>query len=736
MSATPQDHESVMERLVQIGIALSAERDHDRLLEQILLESKSIANADGGTLYLRRGDALKFAIMRNDSLDIALGGTTGEDIPYPPLPLHDPDTGAPNHANVATDVALDGIAVNISDAYDVGDYDFSGTKAFDERTGYRSTSFLTVPLKNYEGEIIGVLQLINAMDPESGATVPFSAELQPVIESLSSQAAVAIDNHNLFEEQKRLVEAFGRLVEIGIALSAERDHDRLLEQILIEAKAFCNADGGTLYLRDADENALRFAIMRNDSLGIALGGTTGVEIPLSPMPLVDEKSGDPVLTNVATYVANKGLLVNIPDAYEAADFDFSGAKAFDEQNGYRSTSFLTVPLKNYEDDIIGVVQLINARDRDTGEVIAFTEELQPIIEALSSQAAIAIDNHNLIETLKDLMESFIRLIAKAIDMKSPYTGAHCQRVPVLTEMLAKAAREATSGPFSDFELDDEEIYELRIAAWMHDCGKVTTPEYVVDKATKLETIFDRIDMVRTRFEVLKRDAEIAYLKALAEDGADAKALEAEFEQRLEQLDDDRRFLDVANVGGEFMAPEKIDRVHAIAGQRWRNWEGEEVALLSEDEVENLSIKRGTLNDQERKKINQHIEATIEMLEQLPFPKNLARVPEYAGGHHEKMDGTGYPKGLSREQMSVPARMMAIADIFEALTASDRPYKPAKTLSESIKIMNFMRRDQHIDAELFELFLESGVHRDYAETYLLPEQIDEVDISAYLGERPA
>ncbi|MEE8545454.1 MAG: HD domain-containing phosphohydrolase [Alphaproteobacteria bacterium] len=527
-------------------------------------------------------------------------------------------------------------------------------------------------------------------------------------------------------------ELMRRLVKVGIALSAERDHERLVEQILLEAKSICNADGGTLYLREDDHERLRFAIMRSDSLDVALGGTTGNEIPYPPLELYEEASGRPNLRNVATYVAHGGFTVNIRDAYEAENFDFSGTQAFDERMGYRSTSFLTVPLKNHEDKVTGVLQLINATDPESGEVVPFPPELQPVIEALASQAAVAIDNQDLLDGQRILLESFIRLIATAIDMKSPYTGAHCQRVPVISEMLAKAACAASEGPFMDFDLDEEAFYELYIAAWLHDCGKVTTPEYVVDKATKLETIYDRIETIRTRFELVKRETEVAYLEALAEDGADGAKLKEAFEARLAQLDDDRGFIAHANIGGEFMDKEHIDRVHKISKIRYRDWDGEEKNFLSDDEVHNLCIPKGTLTPEERKVINHHIEATIEMLEKLPFPKHLSRVPEFAGGHHERMDGKGYPKGLTRDEMSIPARIMAIADVFEALTASDRPYKDAKTLSETIRIMSYMKRDGHIDPDLFDLFVESGIYKDYAKEYLKREQIDEVDVEAMLG----
>ena len=577
-----------------------------------------------------------------------------------------------------------------------------------------------------------------------------------------------------------------RLVEIGIALSVERDNDRLMERILLEAKGLCNADGGTLYLR-TPEDTLKFAIMRTASLGIALGGTTGKPINFPPLHLYNEK-GEPNHESVATYAALTGQSINIADAYEVRNFDFSGTKKFDEGTGFRSKSFLTVPLKNHEADVIGVLQLINAIDPASGKVVPFSDEIQPLIEALASQAAVALTNQQLLETQRALLNSFIELIASAIDAKSPYTGGHCTRVPELTKMLARAACDSKEPPFADFDLSAEEWYEVEIAAWLHDCGKVTTPEYVVDKATKLETIYDRIHEVRTRFEVIKRDAEIVYWKQVAE-GGDRVALKAELDAELARIDDDFSFVAESNIGGEFMAPEKIERIKSIAQRGWlrtlddrkgvaqgelkrkartaaqplpvreplladreehihyrENEDGAREAyarfgfkmnvpehMYNIGEIYNLSIPRGTLNAEERFKINDHIVQTIIMLESLTFPKNLRRVPEIAGGHHETMIGTGYPRKLAREQMSIPARIMAIADIFEALTASDRPYKKAKTLSESMRIMHFMKKDRHIDPDLFELFLKTGIWKEYADRFLLPDQIDEVDVAAFLDQ---
>ncbi|MFT3923554.1 MAG: HD domain-containing phosphohydrolase [Myxococcales bacterium] len=519
---------------------------------------------------------------------------------------------------------------------------------------------------------------------------------------------------------------------VGVALSAERNRDRLLETILGEAQKLCNADGGTLYLRTEDDH-LRFTILRSESLGTNLGGTTGKPINFPTIPMFDADTKRPNMRNVATYCAVTKRTINIPDAYHASGFDFSGTQAFDKRNNYRSKSFLTIPMVNQEDNVIGVLQLINARDRESSEIMAFREEDVAVVNALASQAAVALDNQQLLEQQRELLESFIQAIASAIDAKSHHTGAHCERVPVLTLMIAQAVVETGEGPLADFSLSEDELYELKIAAWMHDCGKVTTPVHVIDKARKLETIVDRMQMVRTRFEVLKRDAEIAHLKRLA-NGADRSESTAEFEGLHAQLEAELQFLEKANVGSEFLPPEAQARIAELA-QRSYDEGGKPRSLLSENEVENLSISRGTLTQAERVIINRHMVETIKMLEALPFPRNLRRVPEYAGGHHEKMDGQGYPKGIYAGDMSVPARIMAIADVFEALTAQDRPYKQPMKLSEAMRIMSFMKRDNHLDPDLFDVFVRSGVYRRYGERYLPPELLDAVDEASLLALKP-
>jgi len=539
-------------------------------------------------------------------------------------------------------------------------------------------------------------------------------------------------------EQQELLRRLDRLNAIGVALSAERNTSRLMEIILLGAKEITNADGGTLY-SVTDERTLKFEIMRNQSLGVAMGGTTGKEIPFSPLPLY-LPDGSPNVNMVAAYTVLNDCTVNIKDAYEEFGFDFSGTRKFDEQTGYRSKSFLTIPMKNHENEIIGVLQLINAIDTSSGEIIPFSDENQQLVESLASQAAVALTNHNLIEGLKNLFEAFIELIADAIDEKSPYTGGHCRRVPELTMMLAEAAAKTRHGPLKDFTMGEKDTYELRIASWLHDCGKVTTPESVMDKPTKLSTIFDRINLIAERFELLRYQHESAMLRRQLQamkDGRsqDIAAMEAEYRQKVEQWDTDLEFLRNANLGGEFMSEDDLKRVRDIAAYTILNKDGKEVPFLSEDEVYNLSITRGTLTPEERAIINNHIVVTINMLESLPYPKDLRRVPEYAGGHHERMDGKGYPRGLTREQMSIPARVMGIADIFEALTSRDRPYKKAKTLSESLYILGKMKLDNHIDPDLFDIFIHEKIYLRYAEKFLDPEQIDEVDESKIPGYDP-
>lgn len=530
-------------------------------------------------------------------------------------------------------------------------------------------------------------------------------------------------------------DAFTRRIErlntIGIALSAERDPVKLLEQILLGAKDITNSDGGTIYSLGEDDQ-LHFQILRSDTLDLWMGGTSGKQIPFKGVPL-HLPDGTPNRSSVVACAVLDGVTVNIPDAYHAQGFDFSGTRAFDQRTGYKSISFLTVPLRNHESEVIGVLQLLNARD-ELGNVVPFSETDQRLAESLASQAATALTKHQLIEGMQELLESFIRLIATAIDEKSPYTGGHCRRVPELTMMLAEAAATCGRGPLAGFRMSDADRLELRLAGWIHDCGKITTPEWVMDKATKLSALHDRISVVETRFAALKRDREIAMLRAVL-GGADRLVAEASCASDCAQLDDDLAFLRRINIGSEAMRPEDQQRVRDLATRTWVAPDGTTQPILSADEVKHLTIARGTLTAEERGIINHHIVATIRMLESLPYPKHLRRIPEFAGGHHERMDGKGYPKGLKREEMSVQARVMGIADVFEALTAGDRPYKKAMPLSQALTILGRMKLDGHIDPDLFDVFINQGVWLDYAKRFLSPEQIDDVDVTKLPGYQP-
>lgn len=555
-------------------------------------------------------------------------------------------------------------------------------------------------------------------------------------------------------EMKRTIRRF---LDISMVVAAEKDFDRLLPRLLSETLSAAGAESGILYL-DEDNILTCATALRQDG---SIFTPEIIQIPAT--------AAGPLLA--------KALATGKPQTTSLNPADFQ-ALGIGELLANGTPHAIAVPLLNRQQQRIGAMLLLCPETSDQTRL--------GFVEALSGSMAVSLENKELIKVQKMLFEAFIKLIAGAIDAKSPYTGGHCARVPELTKILARAACAESSGPYANFQLSDEDWEAVHVAAWLHDCGKVTTPEYVVDKATKLETLYDRIHEIRMRFEVLKRDAEIACLNAIAA-GEEASAARQQLSETLAQLDNDFAFIATCNEGGEFMAPEKIARLNEIAQRRWTRTLDDRIGISHEElkrksltpppqlpateplladkpehifdrparekmsadnpwgfrmpvpellynkgELYNLGIARGTLSEEERYKINEHIVQTLIMLSQLPFPKHLRGVPEIAAGHHEKMDGSGYPRQLTRDEMSPVARMMAIADIFEALTAVDRPYKKGKTLSEAIKIMSFMKKDQHIDPDLFELFLRSGAYLEYAKRFMKPEQIDQVDLAAYLA----
>ena len=523
-----------------------------------------------------------------------------------------------------------------------------------------------------------------------------------------------------------------QLTTIGLALSAEKNINKLLEIILEYARDLSHADAGTLYILDDDEKHLRFEIMQNDTMKTRMGGTSGVEISLPKVPLY--VNGKPNHSNVSSYTALTGETVNIPDVYEAKGFDFTGPKEYDAATGYRSKSMLVIPMKNHENKIIGVLQLLNSKIPETGKTTDFSKEYVDLVASLASQAAVALTNTQLIQDLENLLYAFIKSIATAIDEKSPYTGGHINRVVDLTMTMAEEINKTDQGPLGGAFFSKDELEELRLAAWMHDVGKITTPEYVVDKASKLETIFNRIKLVETRFHMIAKAIENEYLQRKIElmqnhtsDETNIKRMDEKLAVQLKSLEDDFNFVKECNQSVEFMSDDKIDRIKEIATKTFVSPEGEQ-PYLTEEEVENLCIRKGSLTEKERKTIENHASMTKKMLNELPFPVKLARVSEYASSHHEKLDGSGYPLGLSKKELPLQSRIMVIADIFEALTAKDRPYKKPMNLSQAIKILGFLKKDKHIDPDIHDLFLERRLFYEYAQKEMAPEQIDEVEIT--------
>jgi len=579
---------------------------------------------------------------------------------------------------------------------------------------------------------------------------------------------------HLLERQVKVRTAkLNMLIDSGLMMSQEKSRDRLLTHILRQGQKLLHCDGGTLFLVTKNQS-LRFAIRTRDDA-----------LPFQEIALYDPATGHINDRYASTYAANHKQTVIIDNAYTETRFDCSGTQAFDAKTGYRTVSLLTVPLAPRNGQVIGVLQFFNALDPETGAVIPFPEDIVELVEALAAQSAIALDNLQLIEGQKATTESIIRVLASAIDTKSPHTGHHCVRVPELAVMLAEAACRQNHGPLANFNFESEDQWlEFRVGAWLHDCGKVTTPEYVIEKATKLDMLFNRIHEIRMRFEVLLRDADIRRLETLLDGGNDLETHQR-FEREKAELMADFAFIADCNMGRESMHPSDCERIKSIAEKTWLRYFDDTLGLSQQDtlrlqaedkpalpvterlladkpkhivprppnqvpdpalgikmtipdnmfnygEIYNLSIQKGTLTAEERYKINEHIIETINLLEKIPFPDFLQRVPEYATTHHETLDGRGYPRKLTERELSIPARIMAVADIFEAITASDRPYKRPYKLSESIKILCNMKKNRHIDPDVFELFLTSGVYKEFAVKYLLPEQIDEVDIFEFLG----
>lgn len=538
-------------------------------------------------------------------------------------------------------------------------------------------------------------------------------------------------------ERKNLTDSYAlqQLVEISIRLSSEKDTNRLLEEILHIVMSIANCDAGTIYSINSEQE-LVFETVINKSLDLYLGGSSGTPVEFLNIPLI--KDGKHNNGAMVAHCANSGEVVNVPDVYDTIPFDMSAARRMDERTGYRTKSMLVIPLKDHSEDIIGVIQLINAQE--DGVTVPFSYDIETLVRSFAALGAISLTNKALVEKMEQLFMSFAQTIAKAIDEKSPHTGGHCRRVPALTLMIAEAIHNTEKGPLADFTLTDADRHELDIAGWLHDCGKIATPDHIIEKSRKLQTIFDRIEYVNAKFEIVSRDIEIKYKNQMIEalthgEKIEVMQLKTAMERELQQLKVERAFIQKVNMGGEYLQDEEVALIHKIAKHYDLKIEGVQQPILSIDEVDNLQVRRGTLTQAEREVMKHHMVITMDILETLPFPKHLQNVTEYALGHHETMDGKGYPRGLTKEQMSVPARLMALADIFEALSAADRPYKKAKPVSECLRIMGQMVENNHLDPDIFAIFIESKVYEEYVKEFASKEQLDGIDLSNLPGYKP-
>ena len=549
------------------------------------------------------------------------------------------------------------------------------------------------------------------------------------------------------------------IMELNNIIFTERDSNNIIKSIVDFAQKMSRTDGIFLYIiNDDDYFSLDFC--RINSIGFMKNGSDNISLyPTAYLPDLKNKTSKSLAESCALY----GELLNTSDVYAASEYDHSLFKRFENEYNYTVVSCLTMPVINRKDNTIAVFQLINPKDSN-GKILIFTPEMQKKLQSVCSLIGTTLENRSLRAAYNQLLESFIEVLARAIDAKSPYTGAHCQRVPVIARMLTTAAVQQDTGPLKNFEMSRDDWYALKIASWLHDCGKVTTPEYIVDKATKLETIYNRIHEIRDRFEILRRDAHIEYLKKRLAGEKSKEELQAEFVNAVKILEDDFSFIAQCNTGDTPLSDADITRLEKLTkikfiryfdrtkGLSWAERDnikdltkyqkpGYENLLQDRPdllykgynygELYNLEIRKGTINKEEREKINEHIIVTIDMLKAIHFPKELSNVVEYAGAHHERIDGRGYPYGLTGDQMSIPAKIMAIADIFEALTSNDRPYKEPKKLSEVLSIMKDMKDNGHIDPDLYRVFITSEVYKEYAEQYISPEQIDDVRPEDYL-----
>lgn len=504
-------------------------------------------------------------------------------------------------------------------------------------------------------------------------------------------------------------EILDRVMDINLKLSSEQDRGLLYEMILTLLRDLTKSDGGTLYLLSEDKRYLDFMVVQNSSLDIFLGVKEQKD-SWGSLPLYLD-NGEQNRGMVAVVCALDKKIINIRDVYNSTEYNFEGAKKFDKDKNYHSKSMLVVPLTNHENDVIGVVQLINKEIENKNSF--FTKYDEKIIKALSLQAAMALTNTKLIESLERFLEAFVTSIANAIDAKSRHTSTHIAKMSRLAPLIANSIHNDTT-VYNDVRYSANDLKEIEMAAKLHDIGKISIPEWVIDKSTKLQKLIDGFEIVKLKMELMKQELKIKLLEN--------KIDKDEYDRLIYKFEDDLSFIESSNIGSEFMSDDRIERIKSLSSYKLVINNKEE-NLLNEDELYNLSIRKGTLTNEERDIMNSHARLSYTMLDALPFPKKYSNVTHIATNHHEKLNGKGYPRGLGEKDLVLEDRILILADVFEALTSSDRPYKEAKKLSEAFRILDIMAQNGEIDAKLLEFFKSSDALKTYCKTELLERQID-------------
>jgi len=522
----------------------------------------------------------------------------------------------------------------------------------------------------------------------------------------------------LIEKQSKHIT---QLIHIGESLSAKNDLINIFSLILNEAMDYANADGGSIYVISHDKQYLDFKLMYNKSLDQRMGEA---DSPVSwPSVPLYTKDGSPNMSYMVSYVYHTKESRAFEDVYKQTIFNNTGTQKYDQRNNYRSISMAAIPLINHEDEVIGVIQLINASD-EQGKIVPFSEEHITMLNSLASQAAISLSNSRLIEDLENLLLQFIKSIASAIDRKSKYTSGHVKRVATLTEDIGKYINEVEQGYFKDTYFSSDQLKELSMAAWMHDVGKIVTPDCIIDKATKLEKIVDRIDIIRMRVDLLEQVIE-KDIQKMRYEGKLSKEKESNLHNIITMIKNDYLLIEEMNHGTEQISKKQQKEIERIQSFSYAS-DGTEYKIITDDEVRNLKIFKGTLTDDEFTIMKDHAQITWEMLSSLQFPRKYENIPFFASTHHERLNGRGYPNKLPEKKIPLQSRIIAVADVFEALIA-ERPYKKGKQLSEALRIIAYMANNKELDKDVLDLLIDSGFYLSFAKEVAKPSNIDEVDI---------